>query len=133
MIKLRILLVNLFLSSLLFSNVTSILAASTPGPGSSITPSDEKGFINTAIGRVPTDPTALVNTIFRFALGIAGGVAFLLIVYGGFKLAFSGGNPENIQSGREVITSAIVGLLIVIFSTFILQLIGINILGLPIG
>lgn len=86
---------------------------------------------NTAFGCVSNDPASLVNQIMSVALGAAGGVAFLMLVYGGFKMVFSQGNPETIQGAREVITGAIVGLLVVIFSVFFLTLIGINILGLP--
>ncbi len=87
--------------------------------------------VDTAIGKIDSDPVKLVSGVLRFALGIGGGIAFLLIVFGGFKLTFSQGNPDNLQAGRDMITSAIVGLLIIIFSTFLLRLIGIDILGLP--
>lgn len=74
----------------------------------------------------------IVNLAVNFGIGIAGGVAFLMLIYGGFKFIFSLGNPENIQQGREFITSAIIGLLVIVFSVFLLRLIGISILGLPI-
>ncbi len=87
--------------------------------------------VDTGLGKINGDPTNLVNDILRIALGAAGGIAFLLIIYGGFKLTFSRGDPQAVQDGREVITSAIIGLIIVIFSVFLLRLIGIDILGLP--
>ncbi|HSX58453.1 MAG TPA: pilin [Candidatus Saccharimonadales bacterium] len=87
----------------------------------------------TGIGNISTDPEKLVTTLLTIALGIAGGVAFLLIVYGGFRLVFSQGDPKAVQEARDIITSAVVGLLIIIFSVFILNLIGVDILGLPIG
>lgn len=96
------------------------------------TPDPDKE-VSTGFGIVSTDPKQLVNTVLTIAIGIAGGVAFLLIVYGGFRLAFSQGDPKAVQEAREIITSAIVGLLLVIFSVFLLNLIGIDILGLPIG
>jgi hypothetical protein len=40
----------------------------------------------------------------------------------------STGNPEAIQEAKERITSAIVGLLFIIFSLVILQVIGVDIL-----
>jgi len=81
---------------------------------------------------LPTRVSAVVNPLVTFFIAIAGGVAFLLLIYGGFKFMFSMGNPENVQQGREIITAAIIGLLIIVFSIFILRLIGISILGLPI-
>lgn len=89
--------------------------------------------VNTAFGNISTEPKQLVNTVLTIAIGIAGGIAFLLIVYGGFRLAFSQGDPKAVQEARDIITSAIVGLLLIIFSVFLLNLIGVDILGLPIG
>jgi len=65
------------------------------------------------------------------AIKIAGGVAFLLIIFGAIKILTSAGNPENVRAGRELITSAIMGLLFIIFSLFLLQLIGVKILNIP--
>ena len=73
----------------------------------------------------------LVNKLLTIAIGAAGGVAFLLLVYGGFRLISSQGDPKALQEARGVITSAISGLLFIIFAVFILRLIGISILGLP--
>ncbi len=88
--------------------------------------------INTAIGCVPFHDTGtFVGTIFKWALGIGGGVAFLLIVFSGFLIMTSTGNPERLQQGKELMTSAISGLILLIFSVFVLRFLGINILGLP--
>lgn len=105
------------------------------------TPQDEKqdcikclaeGRAYTAIGCVPTDISALLKDyIFVYGLGIAGGIAFLLMLFGGFTILSSAGNPENVAKGKEMITSAIAGLLIIIFSVFILRIIGVDILRIP--
>lgn len=91
----------------------------------------ESEVIKTAFGDIHVNPAELATDIFRIAVGIAGGVAFLLLVYGSYRLMFSAGNPESVQQGREIITAAIIGLIIIVFSVFILRLIGIGILGLP--
>ncbi|MCH8821222.1 hypothetical protein IID23_01740 [Patescibacteria group bacterium] len=83
-------------------------------------------------GELSENTRRIVNFLVNFGIGIAGGLAFLLLIYGGFKFIFSMGNPENVQQGREIITAAIIGLLVVVFSVFLLRLIGISILGLPI-
>jgi hypothetical protein len=85
----------------------------------------------TAIGCIPTDPSAFIGTILNFAIGIAGGIAFLLILLGGFQIMTSAGNPEQLNAGRELVTSAITGLILIIFSVFLLRVIGVDILGLP--
>lgn len=90
--------------------------------------------IDTAIGCIPVlnndNGTAFMAFVLRWAVGVGGGIAFLLILYAGFMLMTSTGNPERIKAGQELLTSAISGLILLIFSVFILKFIGIDILGL---
>lgn len=90
--------------------------------------------INTAIGCIPilgSNPgTGFMAWLLRWATGIGSGIAFLLILYGGFMVMTSQGNPERIKVGQELITSAISGLLLIILSIFLLKAIGIQILNL---
>jgi len=87
--------------------------------------------INTAIGCIPiTDTNAFIGFILKWAIGIGGGIAFLLIIYAGFMIMTSSGNPERLKAGQELLTSAIAGIIMLIFSVFILRVIGINILGI---
>ncbi len=87
--------------------------------------------IKTGLGCIPTDPAAFIRQILTIGIGLGGGIAFLLILLGGFKVIMSQGNPEAMSEGRDLITSAIAGLMLIIFSVFILRFIGVNILGLP--
>lgn len=101
------------------------------GNNSSITcASDSNGAsINTAIGCIPfNDQNALVGFILRWAIGIAGGIAFLLILIAGFQIISSRGDPKRLQAGQELMTSAIAGILLLIFSLVILRIIGFDIL-----
>ena len=83
----------------------------------------------TAIGCIPTvSTTNFVLWFLRFAIGIGGGIAFLLMLFGVFQIITSSGNPERLKAGQETITSAVIGLLMIIFSLFLLRLIGIEIL-----
>ena len=72
-----------------------------------------------------------INNILPIAIGLGGAIAFLLIVFGGFQIILSAGNPDRVKAGKEMITSAIAGLLLIIFSVFILRLIGHDILEIP--
>ncbi len=85
----------------------------------------------TAIGCIPMgDTNEFIGFILRWAIGIGGGIAFLLIVFAGFQIMTSAGNPERLQAGKELLTSAIAGLILLVFSVFILRIIGVNILGI---
>lgn len=88
--------------------------------------------ICTAIGCIDvTSASGLVGSLQTFALGIGGGIAFLLILVGALQVLGSSGNPEKLNAGKELIGSAIAGLLFIIFSVFILRIITAEILHLP--
>lgn len=87
--------------------------------------------ISTGLGNLQTDPFGLVKSIMSVMLGFTGGIAAIFIIIGGYKLMASQGNPEAIQAAREQITSAIIGLLFIIFSLVILEVIGVDILRIP--
>ncbi len=88
--------------------------------------------ILTALGCIPIkDATQFVAWLLARAIGIGGGIAFLLMIFGAIKVLTSAGNPENVKAGKELITSALMGLLFIIFSLFLLELIGVKILNIP--
>jgi hypothetical protein len=91
----------------------------------------ETNGINTAIGCIHTDPGSLINSLFSVSLGIAGGIAFLMILLGSLQIQTSTGNPERVNQGREIIEGAIIGLLLIIFSVFILRVVGVDVLAIP--
>ena len=87
--------------------------------------------IDTAIGCIPvSDTNELMGWILGWAVGVGGGIAFLLIVYASFMVMTSQGVPDRLKAGQELLTSAISGLIMLIFSVFILKFIGIDILKL---
>lgn len=87
--------------------------------------------IETAIGCISADPSGLITKLFSVSLGIAGGIAFLMLILGGLQIQISAGNPERINAGREIIEGAIIGLLLIVFSIFILRVVGVDMIGIP--
>ncbi len=87
--------------------------------------------VNTAIGEIGTSPEAFIKSIFSLILGVSGGIALLLIIYSGYQLMAARGNPEALQAARDQLIAAIIGLVFIIFSLVILQVIGVNILKIP--
>lgn len=87
--------------------------------------------VDTAIGIISTEPQAFVRSIFNLVLGLAGGIALILIIISGYKFMASSGNPEATKAATEQLTSAIIGLLFIIFAFVILEMIGVDILKIP--
>ena len=86
----------------------------------------------TAVGCISTDLGGFVTEfIYGIGLKFAGAVAFLYFLYGAFLYLTSGGNPEKVAMGKEVIVSSLSGLLLLIFSLFLLKIIAIDILEIP--
>ena len=85
----------------------------------------------TAVGCIPTDPTELIKWAFPYLLGFGGLATFLLIVFAGIQIMTSSGNPEKLKAGKELITSAVTGLIFIILSLFLLRVIGVDILQIP--
>ena len=86
----------------------------------------------TALGCLPTDPVKFLSEyILVTGLGLAGVIGFLLMLWGAFNIIISQGDPQKISQGREIIVSAGVGLLLIIFSIVILRFIGVDILHIP--
>lgn len=116
-----------------YTSSTECEALCAWGGGGASPTCDAKGQtgIDTAIGCIPvTDTNAFIGFILRWAIGIGGGIAFLLIIYAAFMIMSSRGNPERLKAGQELLTSAIAGLIMLIFSVFILRVIGVDILGI---
>ncbi|HJX45796.1 MAG TPA: hypothetical protein VJ399_01360 [Patescibacteria group bacterium] len=65
----------------------------------------------------------LFNNIISIALSLAGIVLFILLIMGGFKFITAGGEPAKVEGARKTLTSAIVGLIVIILSFLILRII----------
>jgi hypothetical protein len=88
--------------------------------------------INTAIGCVPTNTIlSFLDFVFPRLLGISGGVALILIIYAGFIITTSAGDSRKLAAGKELLTAAISGVILLGLSVFILKLIGMDILRIP--
>jgi len=55
----------------------------------------------------------LLVTVTNFIFEIVGGVSLAMFVYGGYVLLTSGGVSEHVTKGKTILTSAVIGLVIV--------------------
>lgn len=85
----------------------------------------------TDFGCVPNDPIGFVKKFYSIGLGLIGGVSLLFIIYGGYLMMTSSGNPEQLAKGKSRILYAVVGLLLGIFGYIFVQILAGEILRIP--
>ena len=90
----------------------------------------EPGSIKTPLGDIPTDPTGFAQWILNWGIGLGALLATLILIIGGFGVATSSGDPDNLQRAKAQITAAIAGLLFILMSVLILNIIGGEIIGI---
>jgi hypothetical protein len=64
-----------------------------------------------------------ITAAYVFFVGAAGILAVVMMMYGGIKYTVSFGNPSKLQDARDTITSAMIGLVLVLGSYLILNFI----------
>lgn len=82
---------------------------------------------------------ALIQKIINIVIYIVSGVALILLAIGAIKYITAQNNPDKITEAKEMITSAIFGLILILFSISIIRLLqgqlppswGVNFLNIP--
>lgn len=52
----------------------------------------------------------------QILFGLMGGIALIMLIWAGFSLVMSAGNPEKINANKKIIIGTIVGILIMLFA-----------------
>lgn len=77
---------------------------------------------------------ASLETLFKnvaVAVGSLAAVAlFIMLIVGGFKLLFSGGDAKQLEAAKGTLSSAIIGIVVVAAAYLIIKLIG-DFAGVP--
>lgn len=74
---------------------------------------------------IPSDPVQYINALYRYSIGFGVLLAVLFIVFGGVMYITSSGFPSNQAKGKEIIFSAVFGVvLLLIATTLIYTLLG---------
>ncbi len=96
--------------------------APTASPASSTSPGGSVSLPN-PLGTSPEagDVKLIIARVIQGITGIAGSVALLMFVYGGFQWLTSQGNPEKIKKGRDILVWSALGLLVMFGSYLILR------------
>ncbi len=118
---------SIIISILLFLVSHQSLYAANIAPAQTVC---ENG-IDTAIGCLPLVSLNSWASIFlKIGIGLGGGIATFMIIYAGFMIITSTGDPARLKAGQELLTSAVAGVIMLIFSMFILRIVGGSILGI---
>ena len=103
---------QIILLSLLLPNISSAITLNLEYP-------EIAGFdLN-----IHQDLNQIIAWFYYFIISIAGIAAFAMLVWGGFEWMTSAGSPARISSAKDRISSALLGLLLILASWLILQVI----------
>ena len=75
---------------------------------------DTAAFTNA--GFTQKDPRAIVASIIKVVLSFLGTIAVVLIIYAGFLWMTASGKPDNIKKAKDIMSAAVVGLVIILIS-----------------
>lgn len=76
----------------------------------------------------PGDIGAILLAVFEIILRVGGLVAVGFIIYGGFQFILAQGEPDRIKGARSTIINALIGLIITILATAVVNLVANNII-----
>ncbi|MFA6588297.1 MAG: pilin [Patescibacteria group bacterium] len=69
-----------------------------------------------SLGFTSTDLKATILNVITFVLGLLGLIAVIMILYGGFIWLTAGGNEDKVDSAKKIISSACIGLVVVLLA-----------------
>jgi len=101
----------------------------TPTPAGA--PVARTGYSYTVLGCIQTNSASFVQRLLQIVIGATGGIAFVAFLIGVGILMTSGGNPTRVQLGKDILTSSLVGLAIILFAVFLLRVVGYDMLRIP--
>ncbi len=70
-----------------------------------------------------TSLSQFIIKIINIALSVAGLIAVLFLIIGGFRYITSAGNEETAEQAKKIITNAIIGIVVIILSFVIVRVI----------
>ena len=72
-----------------------------------------------------------MKSILTVVFAVSGGLAFLSVLMGAATVLTSAGDPLRLRAGKDMLTNSLLGLFLIIFSIFLLRVVGVEILRLP--
>jgi hypothetical protein len=107
-------------SSLIFAlEVSPVFSEATSSTSSTSSPSSLGVALPNPLGttQIPT----IIGRVIRGVRNVVGSLALLMIIYGGFTWLTSGGNPDKVKKGKEIMVWAVFGLMVMLGSYIIVN------------
>ncbi|MBN1916246.1 hypothetical protein JW796_04695 [Candidatus Dojkabacteria bacterium] len=88
----------------------------------------DSGYTYTALGCIDTSRSGLITWLIRLSII----VVMVAIIFRFIQASFliRSGDPEKIKEGKEIITSAVIALVLILISVPLLDFIGVRVLGI---
>lgn len=94
---------------------------------------DAQFRVPTAAGTdpVPTDTkiTDILIRIIQILLAVAGLIAVIFLIVGGFRYITAAGNEETAEAAKKTITNAIIGIVVIILAFVIVRVVANAVIG----
>lgn len=87
--------------------------------------------IDTALGCLSVETKGFTVSLLTFLAGTAGAIALVIMLIATIQIMTGGDNAEAVKKGKELFTSAVTGLLFIIFSVTLLRIVAGDIIQLP--
>lgn len=87
--------------------------------------------IDTALGCLSVDTKGFTVSLLTFLAGTAGAISLVIMLIATIQIMTGGDNTESVKKGKELFTSAVTGLLFIIFSVTLLRIVAGDIIQLP--
>lgn len=105
-----------------------VLKDPLPG-GASINSSSSEGIKNPLEQGGISTVTQLLGKVINWMLGLVGFIALIALITGGARMIMDFGNEEQVKKGKTTVLWAVIGLLVVILSYAIINIVTGEILG----
>lgn len=70
-----------------------------------------------------TTLTGFILRVINIALALAGLIAVLFMIIGGFRYITAGGNQDNAELGKKTILNSVIGIIVIILSFVIVRVV----------
>lgn len=88
-------------------------------------------YVQTELGCLPDNPVDFSGKIYSIGLGLVGGVGLIALLYGGYLIIVSKGDPVTLNKGKSYIFYALLGIVMAVSGFALYHIAAVDILQIP--